>query len=147
MVPLLCQHLEDIVRSLASRAVLKDVMTKANTCVSFIKVDFKSTSVHKRPEDVDVGVAAKFEMQVLVEKKEVNDTQCFKLTQFYFDLLCVLTRLKRVALARQARCFIPSSLVENRSISPRRFSSLLEVLYIKDPITNFSAENAKKKIH
>ena len=113
MAPLLCQRLEDIVRSLASRAVLTDVMTKANTCVSFIKVDFKSTSVHKRSEDVDVGVAAKFEMQVLVEKKEVNDTQCFKLTQFYFDLLCVLTRLKRVALARQARCFIPSSLVEN----------------------------------
>ena len=96
MAPLLCQRLEGIMRSLASRAVLEDVMTKANTCVSLIKVDFRSNSVHKRPEDVDVGVAAKFEMQVLVEKKEVNDTQCLKLTQFYFDLLCVLTRLKNL---------------------------------------------------
>ena len=38
--------------SLASRVALKDVTTKANTCVSLIKVDFKSTSIHKCPEDL-----------------------------------------------------------------------------------------------
>ena len=45
--------------SLASRVVLKDVMTMVNTWVSLVKVVFKSTSVHKGPEDVDEGVAAK----------------------------------------------------------------------------------------
>ena len=50
-----------------------------------------------------------------------------------------------VALAQHARCFIPSSLGENPSICERRFSSLSEVLYIRDQITNSSAEDAKKE--
>ena len=60
MILFLCQSLEDIMRSLAARVALKDVMAKANTCVSLTKMDFKSTSTHKRPEDVDVRVVAKF---------------------------------------------------------------------------------------
>ena len=36
----------------------------------------------------------------------------------------------RVPSAQHARCFMPSSLVENPSICERRFPSLLEVLYI-----------------
>ena len=51
-----------------------------------------------------------------------------------------------VALARHARCFIPSSLGDNPSICERIFSSLLEVLYIRDQITNSSAEDAKKEL-
>ena len=51
-----------------------------------------------------------------------------------------------VALARHSRCFIPGSLVENPSISERRFSSLLEVRYIKDQITNSSAEERKNSL-
>ena len=71
MVPFLSQRLDDTMCWLAWRIVLKYVMTKANTCVSFIKVNIKSISVHKRPEDVDAGVATKFEMQELVKKKEL----------------------------------------------------------------------------
>ena len=41
--------------------------------------------------------------------------------------------------------FIPSSLVENPSMSEKGFSSLLEVLYIKDQITNSSAGDTKKE--
>ena len=78
MAPFLCQRLEDIMRSLASIIALTDVMTRANTYASLIKVDFKSTSVHKHHEGVDVEVAANFEMQELVKKKEVNDIQCLK---------------------------------------------------------------------
>ena len=79
IAPFLCHRLEDIMRSLASRVVLTDVMTKANTFASLIKVDFKSTSVHKCPEGVDVEVTANFEMEELVKKKEVNDIKCLKL--------------------------------------------------------------------
>ena len=50
----------------------------------------------------------------------------------------------RVPLARYARCFIASSLVESPSICERKFSSLLEVLYNKDQITSSSVEDAKK---
>ena len=72
------------------RVVLKDVMTKANTCVSLIKLGFKSNSIHKRREDVVVGVAAKFEMQELLKKKEVYDTQCLK---FINDTILLLFTL------------------------------------------------------
>ena len=110
MAPLLCQRLEDIIRLLASTVVLKDVRTKANTCDSLVNVDFKSTSVHKRPEDVDVGVAAKFEMLKLVKKKEFNDAECLKFkkdTILLLSTLCAHMAEKsplRVALARHARC-------------------------------------------
>ena len=46
-------------------------MTKANTCVSLINVDFKSTYVHKCLEEVDVGITAKFGMQELVKKNKL----------------------------------------------------------------------------
>ena len=80
MFPFLSQHLENNMHSLVSRVDLKDVslMTKANTCVSLIKVDFKSTYVHKCLEDVDVGITAKFGMQELVKKNEVNDVRCLR---------------------------------------------------------------------
>ena len=77
--------------SLASRVVLKDVMTKANTCISLIKVDFKSISIHKRPENVDVGDAAKFKMQELVKKTEVNDTEFL---YFKKDAILLLSTLR-----------------------------------------------------
>ena len=134
------------------RVVLKDVMTKANTCVSLIKLGFKSNSIHKRREYVVVGVAAKFEMQELLKKKEVYDTQCLKFindTILLLFTLCAHMAEKSpliVALARHSRCFIPGSLVENPSISERRFSSLLEVRYIKDQITNSSAEERKNSL-
>ena len=51
----------------------------------------------------------------------------------------------RVPSARHARCFIPSSSVENPSICERRFSSLLEVFYNKDQTTSSSVEDAKKE--
>ena len=148
MVPFLCQLLDDIMRSLASRVVLKDAMTKANTCLSLIKLDFKSTSVHKRPEDVDAGVAAKFELQELVKKKEVNDTQCLKFkkdTILLLPALCAHVAEKsplRVALRDMSDVLYQ---IENASICERRFPSLLELLYIKDQITNSSAEDAKKE--
>ena len=69
-------------------------------------------------------------------------------TVLLLSTLCVYMTEKSplgVALARHARCSIPSSLVENPSICERRFSSLLEVLYIKDQITNSIAEDAKKE--
>ena len=80
MFPFLSQHLENNMHSLVSRVDLKDVslMTKANTCVSLIKVDFKRTYVHKCLEDVDVGITAKFGMQELVKKNEVNDVRCLR---------------------------------------------------------------------
>ena len=90
-------------------------------------------------------------MQELVKKKEVNDTQCLKFkkdTVLLLSTFCAHMSEKsplRVDLARHVRYFIPSSLVENPSICERRFSSSLEVLDIKDQITNSSVEDAKKE--
>ena len=53
--------------------------------------------------------------------------------------------LRVVCLAQHARCFIQSSLVVNAIICERRFLSLLEVLYIKNQITNSSTEDTKKE--
>ena len=53
--------------------------------------------------------------------------------------------LRVVCLAQHAGCFIQSSLVENAIICERRFLSLLEVLYIKNQITNSSTEDTKKE--
>ena len=74
-----------------------------------------------------MGVAATFQMQELVKKKEVNDTQCVKFkkeTILLLSTLCAHMVEKsplKVALARHTRCFIQSSLVENPSICERRF--------------------------
>ena len=150
MAPFLRHRLEDIMRSLAW-VILTDVMTKANTYASLIKVGFRSTSVHKCPEGVDVEVTANFEMLELVKKKEVNDIKCLKFkkdTVLLWSTLCAHMAEKpvlRVPSARHARCFIPSSSVENPSICERRFSSLLEVFYNKDQTTSSSVEDAKKE--
>ena len=50
--------------SLASKVVLKDALDKSNTCFKFAKVNFKYPSVNG-----DVGVAAKLEIQELVNKE------------------------------------------------------------------------------
>lgn len=55
----MCQSLEDIMDSLASKVVLKDALDKSNTCFKFAKVNFKYPSVQKHSENGDVGVAAK----------------------------------------------------------------------------------------
>ena len=150
MAPFLRHRFEDIMRSLAW-VILTDVMTKANTYASLIKVGFRSTSVHKCPEGVDVEVTANFEMLELVKKKEVNDIKCLKFkkdTVLLWSTLCAHMAEKpvlRVPSARHARCFIPSSSVENPSICGRRFSSLLEVLYNKDQIASSSNKDTKKE--
>lgn len=55
--------------SLASKVVLKDALDKSNTCFKFAKVNFKYPSVQKHSENGDVGVAAKLEIQELVNKE------------------------------------------------------------------------------
>ena len=87
-------------------------------------------------------------MRELLPKKEVNDTQCLtfrKDTVLLLSTLCAHMAEKYPLRVASARCFKRSSLVENRRMCERRFSSLLEFLYIKDQIPNSSAEDAKRE--
>lgn len=152
MVPFLCQCLEDILRSLASRVILKDVLNNANTCIKLVKVNFKDPSQHKRPENVDVGVAAKIGIHELKMKGRVTETQIIRFKRDVISLLSTIcshiaekSPLKMV-LARRAICLIPSMLVESPDKTETRFASMVEILVRRKQITASCAEDAKKEL-
>lgn len=63
MIPFMADILGDIVRDFFSRIVLKGVMDKANTIYKLIQLDLGNKDIRKRPEDVDIGFAAKLKLQ------------------------------------------------------------------------------------
>ena len=92
MVPFLAQSREEIIRTFASRFIIKDVLDKANTCIHLIKMNFKEASQHKRPENVDIGIATKLELNDLKKKGKVTETQILRfkslIISFFVYIVC-----------------------------------------------------------
>ena len=67
MVPFLAQAIEEIMRLFGSSFLLKETLSKANTCLSLSKLNFNDPSLCKRPGDVDPGTGVKLELSIKID--------------------------------------------------------------------------------
>jgi len=106
--------------------------------------------LHKRPENVDFGVAIKLEIISVKKKGIISVLQILKFKReviSFVTALCSHVAEKstiKMILARHARCLIPSALVEYPKLSEKRYSGIMEVLAVKNQIKSSCADVAKK---
>ena len=135
MVPFLADSLEDILRTFSSKFILKDTLKEATTSLKLIKLDFNDGMIHKRPADVDLGFAIKFELNNLRSKGKVKDTQILQFKRecrSFLAGLCVHMAEKcplKFPLCRNARSLLPICLVEDDTeLNANCFRKMLEIL-------------------
>lgn len=151
MVPFLAESLEEIIRSFGSCFLLKETLTNANTILRLSKINFGDASLHKRPVDVDPGIGIKLELSALQRSGVITANQVLN---FKRDVVKFLSKLCshlaekspiKVALVRNARCFIPALLIESPESSETRFGRVLESLVTCQQISGKFADEAKKQ--
>ena len=98
-----------------------------------------------------IGIATKLELNDLKKKGKFTETQILRFKSgiiSFLSTLCAHIAEKsplKMVFTRNARCLIPSMLVEVPDKSETRFSGILEALVSSQHITNSCAEDAKKE--
>ena len=151
MVPFLAQAIEEMMRLFGSCFLLKETLSKANTCLRLSKLNFNDPSLHKRPGDVDPGIGVKLEHSILKKNGKINENQVLNFNRDVVSFVlktCYHPAEKspiKVSLPRNSRCFIPSLLVENPEFSKARFLRVRENFVTAQQITDGFAEQAKQQ--
>ena len=149
MVPFLAQAIEEIMCLSGSSFLLKETLSKGNTCLHLSKLNFYNPSLHKHPGDVDPGIGVKLEFSILRKNGKISE---YQVLNFKRDVVSFLSKICthlaekspiKLSLARNSRCFIPCLLVENPESSKARFLHVLENLVTAQQITDGFAEQAK----
>ena len=134
MVPFLAQSLK---------------LTAATTCLKLSKIDFKDQSFHKRPSDVSLPIPVRIELANLKKQGKISDT---KILQFKSSVICFLSTIcahlvekspLKYPLSRNAKCLIPSLLVEAPETSKRQFERVLETMYTSQQMSAKMVKEAK----
>ena len=151
MVPFLAQSLEEIIRLFGSAFLLKETLSKVNSCLLLSKVDFTNPTFHKRPVDVDPRIGVKLELLHLRNSGKISDNQVLSFKRevsSFLSKLCSHLGEKspiKQSLTRNARCFIPSLLIENPEVCTKRFKRVLENLVSTKQIADRFAEEASQQ--
>ena len=141
MVPFLVETLEELIRSLFSKFILKRVVAKYSTSATLLKIDPTDVVNHKSIADVDLGFAINYELQLL--KKSGN----FKKAAVQFlSKLCSHALEKsplRSLFARCMQCLSPTYIAECPESCILKYEKILTKLVEYKIITPSSADLSK----
>jgi hypothetical protein len=147
MVPFLYQDVGGCIRNLMARFVNKQVLAEADTVAKLYKVDVKDSKVMVSHNDVDIGVAAKTELNKC--KLSQRDIMQFQMECRAFLSAMTAKILERspvkYRLVRFVSCLVPAAVLHGTSSARGNFSGLVEKLFESRNISSAKADCAKNQ--
>ena len=149
MVPFLVETLEELIRSLFSKFILKRVVAKYSRSATLLKIDPTDVVNHKSIADVNLGFAINYELQLLKKAGKVTDTKIcnFKKAAVQFlSKLCSHALEKsplRSLFARCMQCLSPTYIAECPESCILKYEKILTKLVEYKIITPSSADVSK----
>jgi hypothetical protein len=149
MAPFLTETLENLIRTLMSKFIRKDLLGKS--CSEMAKLDFKDVNNQKPTHLVDLGFAVNHEIQLLKGSKKITDSQILKFKKEAVGFLATLcTHLMEKSpvksfFARCLRCLSPNYIAECSETCEKLFDRILSKLVSYKLITPDTADRSKSQ--
>ena len=150
MVPFLVEALEKIIRCLCLKFIKKDVLQKANTCSSLLKIEVTDKKNQVGIDSVDLGFAIRHDLVLLRKTGKLSDVQLRNFRSgalLFLENLCSHIMEKcplKYLFVRCASCLSPKSMVDNcQEINEKLFDKMLMKLVNAKRISGAVADEAK----
>ena len=119
VVLFLAEVVEEIMHLFGSSFLIKETLSKANTCLCLSKLNFNDPFLYKHPGDVDQVIGVTLEHSIIRRNGKINENQVLN---FKRDVVSFVSKICtylaenspiKLSLPTNFRCFILSLLAEN----------------------------------
>ena len=143
MVPFLVDTLDELIRSICSKFILNDVLEKAKTTTSLIKLNMLDRNIQKVTTEVSFGL--KSHLKDLKKEKKVKESEVHlflqEVKQFLATLCNYLLTISPINshFARCCRSLNPVYMAQYAETCKKLFDKILEKLVICKHVTSTHA--------
>ena len=146
MVPFLAETLDELIQSLFSKFIPQEVLDSRPTSSALLKIDLNVVNIRKNVNDVDLGFAVNYELDLLKKSGKVTNTQIVTFKKCAVQFLVSLEKCPlKSQFTKYMQFLSPSFLAESPEAARIMFEKIVRKLVEYHTINAGDADASKQQ--